>query len=53
MKATGFINGYFFLINRFIPREEKHKKYLIVKSISDGGSCWTKNIGRTLCELFS
>lgn len=30
---------------RFIPREEKHKKYLIVKSISDGGSCWTKNIG--------
>jgi len=31
---------------RFVPREEKkHKKYLIVKSISDGGSCWTKNIG--------
>jgi len=30
---------------RFVPREKNHKKYLIVKSISGGGSCWTKNIG--------
>jgi len=29
---------------RFVPREKKHKKYLVVKSIG-GGACWTKNIG--------
>ena len=37
---------------RFVPREKKHKKYLVVKSIG-GAACWTKNIGDSShCQKF-